>query len=93
MSGIQCLTDRHIPLRRRFPIDAIGFWCHRTLKFILERAKSISPVHRKKRPFAGSSELARVVFLSYGPQNDTFSFLGSVFGKWETWQDIPHAGG
>ena len=26
MSGIQCLTDRHIPPRRLFPNDAIGFW-------------------------------------------------------------------
>ena len=26
MSGIRCLTDRHIPPRRRFPIDAIGIW-------------------------------------------------------------------
>ena len=28
--------------------------------------KALALSHRKKRPYAGSSELARVVFLSYG---------------------------
>ena len=91
MSGIQCLTDRHIPPRRLFPNDAIGIWVvtgHCNLFWKGQRALALS--HRKKRPFAGSSELARVVFLSYGlssPRIDT-GFqeypVGNHHGAWGT---------